>query len=64
MTQKRAFCHCEERSDEAISTFSTAPLSPVWPRFGLTPTDHDLGIGKFRLLTHAEVAYLIKATAP
>jgi len=29
MTQKRTFCHCEERSDVAISTFSTAPQSPI-----------------------------------
>jgi len=26
MTWKYAFCHCEERSDEAISTFSTTSL--------------------------------------
>jgi hypothetical protein len=28
MTQKPIVRHCEERSDEAISTFSTAPQPP------------------------------------
>jgi hypothetical protein len=30
MTQKPIVCHCEERSDEAISTFSTAPEPPFF----------------------------------
>jgi hypothetical protein len=29
MTWNRVFCHCEERSDEAISAFSTTPFSRV-----------------------------------
>jgi hypothetical protein len=32
MTNKRTFRHCEERSDEAISTFSTAQRLPVLER--------------------------------
>ena len=32
MTRKSTSCHCEERSDEAISAFSTAPFAgmTVW----------------------------------
>ena len=33
MTRKRILCHFEERGDEAISAFSTAPLSLVFSYF-------------------------------